>query len=149
MPLSDATTSRRRSGRAGDAVDPSFPGTILPSQYFDRIRARASDMPEKRLMIAVLFDSIAHLQRRGSVGALEAERWIRGEDDADDAPFSFRNICETLGIDAQYLARGLLEWHRTTPALRTLPFRQPRICRPRIRQMRRRRRVALGSTSPR
>ena len=87
----------------------SIPDQLLPEQYFARIVTRAADMPEKRLMAAVLLDAVIHMQRRGSTAALEAQSWIRGEADAD-AFFSFRNICEALGIDPGYLARGLLGW---------------------------------------
>jgi hypothetical protein len=87
----------------------SIPDQLLPEQYFARIVTRAADMPEKRLMAAVLLDAVIHMQRRGSTAALEAESWIRGEEDAE-AFFSFRNICEALGIDPGYLARGLLGW---------------------------------------
>jgi hypothetical protein len=135
-------THRART-RPATATDTSFPDTVLPDQYFDRIRTRASDMPEKRLMVAVLFDSIAHLQRRGSVGSAEAEHWIRGDGDGDESPFSFKNICEALGIDAGYLARGLLRWHQARAGSGVgprLPFRHPRISRLRIRHPRRRRR---------
>jgi hypothetical protein len=142
---------RRARIDATSATDTSFPDTVLPDQYFDRIRARASDMPEKRLMVAVLFDSIAHLQRRGSVGSAEAQLWIRGEGDAEEAPFSFKNICEALGIDATYLARGLFRWHQTSAgsgAGPRLPFRHPRISRLRIRHPRRRRRASSGAALP-
>jgi len=134
-------TRQLRSRRSIDkANDSNLPDSILPDQYFDRMRARASDMPEKRLMLAVLFDSIAHLQRRGSEGSAEAERWIRGEGEEEDSPFSFRSICEALGIDPPYLARGLLTWHHRCAFGQSLRFRHPRIARLRIRQPRRRRR---------
>ena len=142
-------TRRARVGAAA-TTDTSFPDTVLPDQYFDRVRARASDMPEKRLMVAVLFDSIAHLQRRGSVGSAEAQLWIRGDGDAEESPFSFKNICDALGIDATYLARGLLRWHHNRAGSGVgprLPFRHPRISRLRIRHPRRRRRASSGATA--
>src|SRR5437764_14781876 len=39
--------------------------------------SRLVDMPEKRLMLAVLLDAIIQLRRPGSTGALEAAEWIR------------------------------------------------------------------------
>ena len=140
--------SRRARVGSASATDTSFPDTVLPDQYFDRMRARASDMPEKRLMVAVLFDSIAHLQRRGSVGSGEAELWIRGQGEGEESPFSFKNICDALAIDSTYLARGLLRWHQTrsgTGVGPRLPFRHPRISRLRIRHPRRRRRASSGA----
>ncbi len=60
-------------------------------------------------MAAVLFDAVLQLSRRGSAGAADAERWIRYRD--DDMPFSFSAVCEGLGLDPEYLARGLLAWN--------------------------------------
>jgi len=73
--------------------------------------ARLADMPEKRLMLAVLLDAIIQLRRPGSTGAIEAASWIAGERDADQ-PFSFRSLCEALGIDPAYLTRGVYAWAR-------------------------------------
>ena len=77
---------------------------------FDSIAASASDLPERRLLAAVLFDAVLQFARRGSTGAADAARWIRDRDE-DDAPFSFSAVCEGLGLDADYLARGLLKWN--------------------------------------
>ena len=90
-------------------TDASVPETILPIQYFDRLTARVTDVPEKRLMFAVLLDAVIHLQRRDSRGAAEAVEWIEGE--PDGSVFSFQNICESLGLEPTGLARALLAWH--------------------------------------
>ena len=81
----------------------------LPQRLFDAV-AHASGI--RRLMAAVLLDAVAHLRRRGSRSAVEAERWIRSPH-AEWAPFSFATICDALGLDPDYLARGLLgrPWH--------------------------------------
>jgi len=72
----------------------------------------ASSEPELRLMLAVLEDAIARFHR--GLGAqcpeqrkhvCEVRRWI-GSRDAE-SPFSFENICSSLGIDADYLRAGL------------------------------------------
>lgn len=67
------------------------------------------------LRFAVLVDAVLLLQReRGIKDAKrkrhvqEAKRWIWREDTA--WPFSFRNICDALGLDADYLRRGLRQW---------------------------------------
>lgn len=69
-------------------------------------------LPEQDLMLAVLEDAIAcymnHLKaRRGSAKALfeEAERWFF--DDTRDWIYSFGNICQMIGLDANYVRRGL------------------------------------------
>lgn len=104
------------------ASDSSVPEPLLPEQYFDRVSGGARDMPEKRLMAAVLLDALVHLQREGSTGAAEVRAWIAGY--GAGGVFSFASVCEALGIDAGYLARGLA--------------RRPRIVARRVRLVRRR-----------
>src|SRR5690242_3470300 len=90
-----------RSAHLEVASDSSVPEVILPIQYFDRLTVRATDVPEKRLMFAVLLDAVLHLQRRHSRGASEAAEWIEGPDDG--SPFSFQSICDCLGLQAEQL----------------------------------------------
>jgi hypothetical protein len=119
----DATEVRHRSG---DTADTCVPDLLLPEQYFDRWATQASDSPEKRLMFAVLLDAVIQLRGRSQRNVLEAEQWIRGLA-CDSSPFSFRNICAALGIEADYLARGLLSWHTRTAAIpRSTSLRQRR-----------------------
>lgn len=101
------TTLGPRDPRARRSRLDTEPLPLLADQYFDRLTSRASDMPEKRLMLAVLFDAVTHLHRRGSVAATEVRRWIQAE---SSAPFAFNSICEAFGIEPVYLARGLLSW---------------------------------------
>ena len=144
MPMM-TTTQARSSNLAGKLAetpqadyDVSIPEAILPEQYFDRVAARASETPERRLMFAVLLDALIQLQRRNSVGAAEAERWIRSE---EQWPFSFQNVCEALGIESSYLARGLLAWCESSQAaLLGIPARQLRTTHSRVTPIRRRRR---------
>ncbi len=91
------TTQRR-------GEQPSIDGDL-----FARVTDGLSALPERRLMAAVLFDAVLQLARRGSRGAAEATRWIRERDD-EDTPFSFTTVCDALGLDVEYLARGLLGW---------------------------------------
>jgi hypothetical protein len=102
------------------AVDERFaglfqPDTLLPSQFFDRVRRRSEHEGERRLMIAVLEDAVdvyrkqaGTLDPRGSQLFREAEEWI--EDPDRSWLFSFQNICDVLDIDADYLRRGLHAW---------------------------------------
>jgi hypothetical protein len=88
------------------------PDTLLPSQYLDRTRRRTEHDGERRLMIAVLEDAV-HVYRtqlgtrdpRGRQLFHEAEEWI--EDTDRSWLFSFENVCDVLGLDAEYLRRGL------------------------------------------
>ena len=130
--------------KTAEAVRPLFdvsvPDALLPEQYFDRLAARTSDTPERRLIFAVLLDAVIQLQRRNTSGSAEAERWIRNEAESD-SPFSFRNVCEALGIEPRYLQRGLLSWRRNlVGSVPGIPVRQLRTSHRRVTPLGRRRR---------
>jgi hypothetical protein len=91
------------------------PDTLLPSQFFDRVRRRSEHDGERRLMIAVLEDAVdvyrkqaAAREGRGQQLFRDAEEWIEEPDRT--WLFSFQNICDVLDIDSDYLRRGLREW---------------------------------------
>ncbi len=72
------------------------------------------DQGLRRLILAVLEDAIACIQtdlfkpsRRHEKLSQEAEEWIYSN---DDGVFSFTNVCETLGFDAEALKKGLERW---------------------------------------
>ena len=78
-------------------------------------------MPEKRLMFAVMEDAVLCFQKysparnhREARLFGEAESWIFESD--SDWWFSFENICAHLGLDADYIRRGLMRGHRTRAA---------------------------------
>jgi len=82
------------------------------AQFFEVFRRENRFMPEKRLMFAVLEDAIICFQKyaparnhREARLFCEAESWIFESD--SDWWFSFENICAHLGIDPNYLRRGL------------------------------------------
>ena len=98
------------------------PDYVLPSQFVGTLRRQAPRKTgESRLLIAVLENAVECFQQyvraTGSAERQlfeEAEWWIMGgneeEDtrlDADGPCFSFRYVCEALGIDPDYLRRGL------------------------------------------
>jgi len=90
------------------------PDTLLPAQYFGNLRRKTLLEPEKRLMLAILEDAINCYQdnllaKRGREGRLftEAEEWILEK--GSDWIFSFKNICETLGFNPEYVRKGLLQ----------------------------------------
>ena len=115
---------------------------LVAEQYFDRLSGEAADMPEKRLLLAVLFDAVLHLHRNRSQ---EVTRWILSE---STGPFSFNGICEVFGIEPRYLARRLLTW--TDGGLAAggrLPQRRAHRGAIRIAQPRRRRRAPLTSSA--
>jgi len=78
------------------------PETILPEQFF---RPSAALPAEKRLMVAVLEEALRDLRRspdartpRARRLADEVDAWFAADDDV--WPFSFVNVCHTLGLDA-------------------------------------------------
>jgi hypothetical protein len=146
-----AMKTQQRSEAAGRSTnrvpaEASIPDALLPDQYFDRLAARASDTPEKRLMFAVLLDAVIQMHRRNTTGAVEAELWVRSPE-AGESPFSFRNVCDALGIDASYLARGLLDWRGSSSRTALgVPVRQLRTSHRRVTPLgRKRRRFAFGA----
>ncbi len=90
---------------------------ILPEQFFAGPRSDSTSSGEKALHLAVPADGIRCFtarpqnrhedpDRRGA----EAEAWIKAVD--EESPFSFVNVCETLGVDPDALRAVLLA--RTT-----------------------------------
>jgi len=91
------------------------PDVVLPEQFFEGARSDSQASGEKALMLAVLEDGIRcfqeHLRNPRSNPRLlsqQAEAWMRAID--YEWPFSFNNVCETLGIDPSALRGALLSW---------------------------------------
>ena len=94
--------------------------TLLPAQYLETMRGKNQLEPEKMLMLAVLEDGVICFQKYISTRdekekrlLSEVEQWILEEN--GNWIFSFDNICETIGVNSQYIREGLLRWrhHRT------------------------------------
>ncbi len=91
---------------------------ILPEQFFAGPRSDRTSSGEKALHLAVLADGIrcftAPPQNRHEAsdrrGIEAAEAWSRAVD--EESPFTFVNVCETLGVDPDALRAALLA--RTT-----------------------------------
>ena len=91
------------------------PEIVLPDQMQQGHRKDSYLSGEKALMLAVLEDGIRcfqeHLTNPRSNPRLlskQAEDWIRAID--YEWPFSFNNVCETLGISPDALREKLLTW---------------------------------------
>lgn len=87
----------------------------VQEQYFNTLRRSEYFEPEKALLLAVLQDAIGSYQKyrsaRDRVGKdrfREAEQWIMHA--GDDWIFTFDNVCELLGLDPQYVRKGVHEW---------------------------------------
>jgi hypothetical protein len=115
----------RVTGRGGAAhsaigIAAFLPAHIeTPSQYADRHRATQLQ-PEKRLMLAVLEDAIDTFRRyrgardpRARQLARDAADWLSS--DAEDWTFDYRRVCEALGLDPDYVRRGLTAWEARLP----------------------------------
>ncbi len=91
------------------------PEIIVPAQFFSGFRHDSSLRPEKRLMLAVLEEAVADFQKQvvaksgeGQRGFRELEEWFGSED--RDWPYSFANICDSLGLEASWVRSGLMRW---------------------------------------
>ena len=91
------------------------PEVVLPEQLPQGYRKDSYLSGEKALMLAVLEDGIRcfqeHLTNPRSNPRLlskQAEDWIGAID--YEWPFSFNNVCETLGIDPEALRERLFTW---------------------------------------
>ena len=91
------------------------PDTLLPGQYFDRIRRRSDLSGEQSMMVAVLEMGIEDFQKHAAARDrlrqnlfAEAERWIESTDRT--WLYAFETICDHLGLDVDYMRRGLRAW---------------------------------------
>jgi hypothetical protein len=106
------------------------PDILIQSQYQATYQRRFQLEPEKVLMLALLEDAIVCFQdnfgttcKRKRVLFEDAERWIL--DDDTSYIFSFENICDALGFDANYLREGLMRWKKASVG-QAQPKEQPR-----------------------
>ena len=88
--------------------------TGVEQRYLDTFRRSEPLEPEKALLLAILEDAI-HCYRKfagsrspaGRAQFCEAEAWLMGG--GDDGVFAFDSVCEILGLDPEYVRRGLRE----------------------------------------
>jgi hypothetical protein len=90
------------------------PDTILPTQFYAMFKNSQYREPERRLMVAILEDAVSclltdlhrsNLRQRKQYE--EAKAWVTTNEESEWI-FSFKNICEVLGMDPGYLRRGLI-----------------------------------------
>ena len=108
----DTATALREFEALTDLFGPDI---VLPEQIIAGYRNDSFLSGEKALMVAVLEDGIRcfqeHLTNQRYNPRLlsqEAEEWIRTED--WNWPFSFNNVCDTLGLSPEALRSALLRW---------------------------------------
>jgi hypothetical protein len=114
-PTPPAAGPRPKARFAGGANgDPrSAVAGLLPSQFFAAPDWRHAANGEVALRLAILEDAISCFERQFSVAGLrarqlgrEAERWIFRDDRR--SPFSYRSVCEAVGVEPISLRRWLL-----------------------------------------
>jgi hypothetical protein len=112
MELKSLLVDREPPGVLAELVAPDV---VLPEEFHGGARRDSQASGERALMLAVLEDGIRcfqdHLRDARSNPrdlSRQAEAWIRAVD--YDWPFSFNNVCETLGIDPSALRAALLVW---------------------------------------
>jgi hypothetical protein len=109
------------------------PDAVLAEQYFDNFRRKSPLEPEKALFLAVLEDGIRCFQDnlftendKKKILFQDAEKWLFG--DESGWIFSFASVCAVLGLDPQYLRRGLRNWQeraRSDSQNKQKPFGTP------------------------
>jgi len=94
--------------------------SVPPEQFYGPRPSLASGRPEAELMRAVLADALLCFQkglvvqgRRIQRLAHEAEEWLFSDDSR--WPFSFVSICAVLGLEPEYIRRGLRRWGQGQP----------------------------------
>src|ERR1700756_4131118 len=91
------------------------PDILIPTQYLATYQRRFHLDPERGLMLAVLQDAIICFQeylgatcKRKKALHEDAEEWLFNRDRS--YLFSFENVCDALGFEADYLRQGLIRW---------------------------------------
>src|SRR5262249_10020480 len=108
---------------------------VLPAQMSVGARWNGDTSGPRALMLAVLEDAVRCIEegrRRRSFHArrraVEAEAWVYCN--RRDWPFSFVNICDVLGFDADAFRRRLLTSKNDASGTRRVPGRAPIRMRP-------------------
>jgi hypothetical protein len=120
IPYSALPFSFEDEEKAAEQLSSPF---VHSSQFHCPLVGFSKTSPEAKLMYAVLEDAINCFRKRwapkvknGQRLAQEAAAWVFSDD--LDWPFSFLNVCTVLGIDPDYLRRGLICWCQQPPAAR-------------------------------
>ena len=110
--LAATAPSYASSGELGETL--FQPDTLVQAQYHAGFKRQALE-PERELVLAMLEDAVVCFQKYFR-STREKEMRIFAETEAwfvsDDREwiFSFINICDLLGLDPDYLRKGLWRW---------------------------------------
>ena len=81
----------------------------LTDRYWDTVKNKEVDDPERQLMLAILKDAIMDYKKyhvKQNLRFRDARKWLF-EGDADHV-FSFKHICSFFGLSAQKIRHDLL-----------------------------------------
>lgn len=110
------------------------PAAVLPEQFYSPAERPDSSQGELALMRAVLEDAVYCFQKSQGTNAArlakDAEQWFFTNDQR--WPFSFVNICTALGLNAEYIRRGLQRWRQHPPAVSPRKRRRTALTHPPI-----------------
>jgi hypothetical protein len=100
-----------------DSMESEFsaPQALLPLQFYGPRRGTSEIEPLRRLMVAMLVDAVRCFQTKFETHQparrqefAEVRSWIFSE--ADDGPFSFKAVCDAIGLDPAAIRKGLARW---------------------------------------
>ena len=96
------------------------PDALLPAQFYAILRTSAAIAGEQRLMLAVLEDAVDCYRKyataqdgQGLQLFRDVDGWISSRDRRWF--YSYENICDTLGINSDYLRGGLAKLRPVGP----------------------------------
>jgi hypothetical protein len=88
---------------------------LIEARFYRVYKSRNPSQPERALMFAVLSEAVETFQKfaftrsvQGQALFNDAKRWIW--DGNSEYLFSFKSICDLMGMDPALLRRGLIEW---------------------------------------
>lgn len=129
VPLTLNNSAKARAGAFGGAVDNALwlELVILPDQFATDRRSVVQRTGEYRLLVAILQDALATWFRcrpasrsRESRLFQEVSAWFAEK--RSNWPFAFERICDYLGLDPDYIRRGLVQWRPAVPGQRCPQF---------------------------
>src|SRR5215510_12287328 len=129
------------------------PDTILPTQFYAMFKNSQYREPERRLMVAILEDAVSCLSTdlhrcnlRQRKQYEEAKAWVTADDESEWI-FSFKNICEVLGMSPSYLRHGLIRPLTSSGARSSSAIVTRRRTAKNLRSVLRQRKIRIRTTS--
>ena len=99
----------------------------LPAQYWETFSRKRDLEPEKRLLLAVLDNAVRSYRTlifNGGRRFNEVAGWLFSDDTEDT--FSFRNICDVLGLSSSRIRQSLRTWQASEAQRPEAPSRARR-----------------------